>query len=519
MTGQWTYVDVGAVRIQRYVSRTPRLKGQRGASAWLCDATSPQYVRQLLAAGGPLAVPGIDVNPEAGEADGIVSVRFPAGPDPGPDQGAVARAVAEALVARLRSELPAIELTAWWGSGPSYLDVYRDHEKAQGTAPLGASGSLESRPAPGDFPPLASCVECRADPAVATVSIHEARDLRVCLDCQARYEDRYRRPGLARHAARDYDARDDSQEGDPERGLPVYWEEATLARELGRHPVHGTVRDFSELARLGSKATNRNHVATMYADGNKIGDFFKRIAKHGDPDLKARASAAVSAATRAALLEATRAVTEADGTGNGTGARARLPVIPHIVGGDDVVVSVTADRAWRFAVTYLEAFGRRLASIEGVPPELLGPIPPSASAGLVFAHAKFPFRRALELAGEQMRAAKQEFCGELPAIGWLDVTRDGERPPAGQSPWQLTDLTELSGAVLALRQQVEPSGRATLGRLIDVTRPPEVSVARVREHARRLEREPVLGPFLASGDPAADARRVAGALSLARWWS
>lgn len=508
MTGRLTYVDVGAVRIQHYVSRTPRLKGQRGASAWLCDATSPEYVGQLLAddlaAGGPLAVPGIEVNPEAGEADGIVSVRFPAGPDPAP--------VAEELAAWLRLRLPAIELAAWWGSGHSYLEVYRDHEKARWDERPDAHWSFESLPPPGDFPPLATCEECRADPVVATIDIHEASGLRVCLDCRARYKDRYRRRGLARIAARD--AHDDHQEDDPERDLPVYWEEVKLADELGRHPVRGTVRDFNELARLGSEATSRNHVATMYADGNKIGDFFKRIAAYGDPGLKERASAAVSAATRAALLEATSAVTDAEGTG----ARARLPVIPHIVGGDDVVVSVTADRAWRFAITYLEAFGRRMASIEGVPPGLLEPIPPSASAGLVFAHAKFPFRRALELAGDQMRAAKQEFHGEFPAIGWLDVTRDGERPPAGVSPWPLTDLTELSDAVLALRQQVEPSGRATLGRLIDVARP-VLSVARVREHARRLEREAVLGPFLASGDPAVDVGRVAGALALARWWS
>jgi hypothetical protein len=40
MTGGWIYVDVGARSIQHYISRTPRLKGQRGASSWLSDATS-----------------------------------------------------------------------------------------------------------------------------------------------------------------------------------------------------------------------------------------------------------------------------------------------------------------------------------------------------------------------------------------------------------------------------------------------------------------------------------------------
>lgn len=496
MSGQWTYVDVAATRIQHYISRTPRLKGQRGASAWLSEVTSPQSVRQILDAGGPQAVAGAEVNPEAGEADGVICVRFPAGPDPVP--------VAWTLAASVRAALPAVELEAVWGTGPSYLEAYRDQIKPRRAGRPGSLPPLAWLPPPGEFPPLATCAECRAGPAVGKIDIHEDRDIAVCLDCQARYQDRYRKPGLARYAGR---GGQDQENGD---GLPVYREEAELARALHRDPVAGTVQDFSELARLGAETSNRNHVATVYADGNMIGAFFDRVIAHGDPELKARISAAVSQATRQALREATRAVIgPADGT--------RLPVIPHIVGGDDLVVSVTADRAWRFAVTYLDAFRRRLASIDGVPAGLLAPVAPSASAGLVLAHAKFPFRRAVELAAEQLRAAKREFRGEEPAIAWLDVTRDGEHPPAGQRPWTLADLTGLSGAVQALREQVAPSGRATLGRLIDTTRP-EISVARVREHARRLDREAVLGPFLSSGGHAEDAARLAGALALARWW-
>lgn len=493
MSAQWTYVDVAAARIQHYISRTPRLKGQRGASAWLSKVTSPQSVRQLL---DTPATVGVEVNPEAGEADGVISVRFPEGPDPVP--------VARTLAASVRAALPAIELDAVWGTGPSYLEAYRDQIKARRAGQPGALPPLAWLPPPSEFPPLVTCAECRAGPAVDKIDIHEDQNVAVCLDCRARYQDRYRKPGLARHARR---GERGDENGD---GLPVYREEAALARALGRDPVAGTVQDFSELARLAAEDANRNHVATIYADGNMIGAFFDRVIAHRDPDLKARISAAVSAATRQALLEATRAVAgPADGT--------RLPVIPHIVGGDDLVVSVTADRAWLFAVTYLGEFRRRLASVDGVPDGLLAPVAPSASAGLVLAHAKFPFRRAAELAGEQLRAAKREFRGEEPAVAWLDVTRDGERSPVGQRPWTLADLTGLSDAVRALREQVPPSGRATVGRLIDAARP-EVSVARVREHARRLEREAVLMPFLSSGDPAEDAARLAGALALARWW-
>ena len=48
MTGAWGYVDVGARSIQHYISRTPRLKGQRGASAWLSEATSGGEIQAML---------------------------------------------------------------------------------------------------------------------------------------------------------------------------------------------------------------------------------------------------------------------------------------------------------------------------------------------------------------------------------------------------------------------------------------------------------------------------------------
>jgi hypothetical protein len=482
------YVDVAATRIQHYIGRTPRLKGQRGASAWLSWATSSEQVEKVLQADAALRGSGAQPNPEAGQADGLISVRLPGDADPRP--------VAGALAAYLRSVLPSVQISGSWGAGPSYLEAYRDQIKPQKEDP-----PLVALPPSAGFPPLASCAECRADPVAGQIAIHEERDIGVCLDCLARYQDLYRRPALA--------AQPRGSKARPPGELPVYREEASLARVLGREPVRGTAQDFGDLAALGSQGTWRNHIATVYADGNKIGDLFDRIAAHGNPLLKEQVSAAISAATRTALLEATRAVLGED-------PREPLPVIPHIVGGDDLLVSVAASRAWRFTVAYLEAFGRHAGDIPGVG-DLLGPVPPSASAGLVFAHVKFPFRRAAELASDRMRAAKKQFSGASPAVGWLDVTRDGEHAPAAQQPWALADLLELDGALAALRAEIEPSGRAVLERLADVARP-AVSLARLQEHARRLDRGAVLEPFLAGPDPAAGVVRMAGALSVARWW-
>ena len=481
---QRMYVDVRATRIQDYIGRTPRLKGQRGASAWLSWATSSEQVSAIL----PGAAADAELNPEAGQADQLISVRLPGGSDPRP--------AAAALAAYLRSVLPSVQISGTWGAGSSYLEAYRDQIK-----PLLDDPPLISLPPSAGFPPLESCAECRADPVAGQIAIHEDQGIGVCLDCLARYQDLYRRPGLA--------AQSPGREPGPPGKLPVYQEEAHLARAFGREPVRGTALDLRDLAALGGPTTWRNHVATVYADGNAIGDLFDRVAAHGDPHLKEQVSAAMSEATRNSLLEATRAILSPD-------PQEPLPVIPHIVGGDDLLVSVVADRAWRFTVSYLEAFGRHARDIPGVA-DLLGPVPPSASAGLVFAHMKFPFRRAAELASDRMRAAKGEFFGARPAVGWLDVTRDGEHVPPVQRTWALDDLLGLDDALGALRADIEPSGRAVLERLADVTRP-AVSLARLREHARRLDRGAVLEPFLAGPDPAAAIVRMAGALSVARWW-
>ncbi len=476
------YVDVAAVRIQHYIGRTPRLKGQRGASAWLSWATGAEQVTKVLQDTPALRAYGTELNPEAGQADGLISVRFPE--DSASQE--TAHAVAGMLAAYLRSVLPSLEISGLWGAGPSYLEAYRDQMK-----PLRDDPPLVSLPPSAGFPPLESCAECRADPVAGQIEIHE-KTPGVCLDCLARYQDLYRRPGLAR----------------PPK-LPIYREEADLARALGRDPVAGTAQDFQDLAALGGKETWHNHIATVHADGNAIGALFDRIAAYGDPDLKEQVSAAISAATRNSLLEATRTVLGED-------PRETLPVIPHIVGGDDLVVSVVADRAWRFTVSYLDAFRAHARDIPGVG-DASGAALPSASAGLVFAHMKFPFRRAAELAAGRLRAAKRQFHGISPSVAWLDVTRDGEQPPAALRAWALDDLLALEEALGALRTQVEPSGRAVLERLVDTGRP-VVSLARLREHARRLDRGAIVEPFLAGLDPGPGTERMAGALSVARWW-
>jgi hypothetical protein len=468
-----TYLDVGVAGIQRYLGRTPDLKGRRGASAWLSHATDRDRLRTWITERPALAEAGVEVNPEAGQADGVAPLRMPVDVD--------ARMVADTVIDELSSRLPGLELRATWGPGPSYVEAYRAWTTASG-----ASATLVSRPANADFPPLETCGKCRVDPALERTQIHEERPW-LCADCLARYDERYRGPGL-----------DDG-------GVAVGAEFALLTR-LGRDRRHA-VADFKDLAALGDEHGNRNHLATVFADGNAIGALFGRVIAGGDLAAKETVSRVVSEATRGALHAATVAVLD------GYDAAA-VPVIPHVVGGDDLLVSVVADRAWRFVTEYLREFSQLLAADKGLAAYLGGNgVGPGASAGVVFAHCAFPFRRSVELAEHALQVAKKAHAGRQPAVTWLDVTREGEQAPPHRTAWTLQALDGSNAALTALRA-VPATGRAVLERLID---PDDqvLSAARLREQARRLGRDRVLEPFL-DGD--ASVVRIADALALVRWW-
>jgi hypothetical protein len=315
MSETWTYLDIGAVRIQRYLSRTPRLKGVRGASGWLSWFTDRDELKKLVER---LALDGVEVNLSAGDADGIVPLRLPPAPD------AEVEKVARLVMSEMQAALPGVELTAAWGTGEHYVDIYRDTIKVQHASPRVTSG-----PAGADFPALESCAECRVDAAMATIDIHEDRSLAVCADCYARYEGLYRRPGLA-------------------SGVPPYRGENDLLDRIGLSPQDNVVQHFQELARLGDPDGNRNHVATVSIDGNAMGAFFDRVAGSGVVDLKQRVSNAVSEATRASLAAATKHIMESNPKNS-----VKVPVIPHVLGGDDLLLTVVADQAWRFVVAYL----------------------------------------------------------------------------------------------------------------------------------------------------------------------
>jgi hypothetical protein len=187
--------------------------------------------------------------------------------------------------------------------------------------------------------------------------------------------------------------------------------------------------------------------------------------------------------------------------------------VPHVLGGDDVVVSVTADRAWRFAREFLAGFSAELAAAASklsLPKDVIKLLP-SMSGGLVFANASFPYARAVHLADQALRTAKRDTSGAEPAFGWLDVTVDGEQPP----PWrrtltqaglnaQVTDLTALG--------KITPSGRQVLARLLASGTDDEARAAAL-VWARRNSHGELTGLLNRTGVFA-----LRDMVALTRWW-
>jgi hypothetical protein len=463
-----TYLDAGVVRIQPYLARTPELRMRRGASWLITQATSDAAIDEWIRA---TQVRGVALNPEAGHADGVVTVTAP------DDQ---AQMVAGLLVQHLRMQIPAADLQASWARAPSYLQFRQARPQPENT--------LLALPPAADFPLTQTCASCRVDPCAEADK---------CADCAAR--DRAAGRRNARPAPQGKTAADPETDAlGTERAVLDAVNQQT---GLSLRPV----RDMNDLARLGGEDGNRNHVATVALDGNGMGGFFAALASGADTGLKQRVSPAISAATRAALSRATASIVRDDDE--------RVPVVPHILGGDDVVVSVTADRAWAFTRAFQAGFSdalteaaARLSFPDGITRQL-----PTMSAGLVFANSSFPYARAVRLAEDALRQAKKDTAGALPAIAWLDVTVDGEQPPS----WRRTLTQDRLGrheTDLAALAGISRTGRQVLTRLLGAPAEEEARAAGLM-WARRNGEAAVTG--MLNQLTITDLRNLVG---LTRWW-
>ena len=158
-------------------------------------------------------------------------------------------------------------------------------------------------------------------------------------------------------------------------------------------------------------ADGKNWRAVFYADGNAIGRLFGALSDMVvDDSLGPRAanlqhlkayqefSLALEQATELSLIDAASSLS--DGR-----------VMPILLGGDDVIAQVSANRAVDFAVAYLEFFEQHSQKAVSVLKEYARPgvdVPEylTSSAGIAIVKAHFPFSAASNLAEELLNSAK-----------------------------------------------------------------------------------------------------------------
>lgn len=494
-----TFLDLGGSRIQTWLTRTPMLRMRRGGSALLSEMTAHAAVRSVADALSDRTSARWEPNLQAGIADGVVNLT-----STDELREELVRAAAREALSLLRRHLPALDLQAAWGWGPTYVEAHRDH-----ISPMLSSGPLVAFAPPAEAPLATVCTSCGLDP-ISRVDPSSGKRA-YCRDCAARLA------ADVRHRA-------------PEQGRAAQIQ----------------TRDLGQLALVGKPdGHGNNHLAHIAIDGNGFGRFFDRVADGADPDLKRSISPKVKQATVEALQAAVDAVTRP--------GDAVSPVTAHLVGGDDVLVSVAAARAWPFTLTFLQDFGKRCAAVEREARAVLeaagdAGLRLSASAGVVFSHAAHPMSQNVVLAEGALRRAKRDVQGLEASVHWQDVTREGSAGDPRRRTWRLAELDDPRLAMgLSLAAGAGQSGRYALLRGLDASPPELARETLVREVRRTADSRPYLVPLLdwalgpasgrnagstgeasaeellaafrSSGTADGTVARVREALLLASWWT
>ncbi len=405
------FAAIGVKQIQGYLARSRRLWGRRGASdmlAYLTDTTGAAdriEERSFETAGEILqGFPGVTVNDEAVDVDSVLNIR-------GEDSGEVCKAT-EALALNLKLHLPAAHVNTSLREAACYRDVIRAED--EGTP----ATTRQYPPSTIEFPLAHHCDECSSGMASEETPVGDVT-LRLCGDCASRA------PGEGRNRLLNW-----SRLGVVQQGFMV---EQVMIRELRKQEKFGKLKQvehFEDLAQLGdlgsdgSRTHTGNHIATIFADGNGFGKLFRELraaaaeSEDGLQELR-RVSKAVKDATKQALQKAIEEITD-----DRVAAANRMPAVPHILGGDDVLVTVPATRAWPFLIAFLKHLERE----SGSGAFGLGAGKVSFSAGMVICKLAYPIGDQVELAAALLRTAKEAVKGEGWSFAWLDVTNEGPKP-------------------------------------------------------------------------------------------
>lgn len=444
------YIDVGVVRIQEYITRTSgadegQLRKRRGASRMVANASGASFLDL-----------GLEPNPESYHVEGVAHLISSEAVS-----GAEARDLAKAAIKRMRRRLPYAYLRASWAVADTYTAAYPRLVAARNGAVPADAGVLDYLPPPRDTPFSNRCRSCGLGETFTSSS---------CTDCQQR---------------------DQAGRSRADSDLPTP-EESVLAQVIDAAGVDlSVVRDLSALAELPvDPDAKRNHLATVYADGNGVGKLFDSLP---DRDTARVTSRVLDAAIRGAGRDALVGLLPYCKDGY-------LPAVVTVLAADDALITVPAKLGWVFAEALLTGFAEKVSDYDSL----------SVTAGIAFSHVKSPIETAISAADSAMRDAKRARPGQA-AIGWVDFTH-----PAGDSA-TVCDLAWLQRRRedLATVAGLPASQRSGWERIIAEAAAAKVDPAEVTRFFRREFGR--LDSALADADLTLEELR--DLLDLARWWA
>jgi hypothetical protein len=157
-------------------------------------------------------------------------------------------------------------------------------------------------------------------------------------------------------------------------------------------------------------------VGVIHADGNRLGELFRNapgaLAGADHPNPLGRLSEEVRERAESALRQAVAAVAP--------DRKQELPLVPLIVGGDDLTVLIDGRLALEFTAAYLNAFGEPVSE-DSMLHRVLGDRKAlTACAGVALVKPQYPFSEAYRLAEDLCQSAKQQVRDHAGTHG-LDV--------------------------------------------------------------------------------------------------
>ncbi|WP_437876883.1 Cas10/Cmr2 second palm domain-containing protein [Sorangium sp. So ce513] len=420
----YLYIEVEG--IQRFVFASTKLKIIRGGSA-LLDSFNRVAMREavgkkgrvVLAGGGHCLVRGLSRD----DAEGI----------------------AKELDRKLRKKTDGQVGLSWSvvPKGAEWKTTWAELRRER------AARDLVAPAAPPPLPPfVALCSSCGSSPARALRDTYDAQPRALCAACWARW-----------------------QEVQKIRELKEQTIWSRLRPHLERHAHPGGDRAFSaqlperELEQIAELGSRKGYLAYLYCDGNAMGRVL-RAAKSDDEygEISERVDSALHKAVAAALL----AHCPPERNNGKFGAEVLL------LGGDDLIVALPADRGVGFTQTVLSVFHREAGGACRL------------SAGLVLAPYTTPIAILQQVAGSLLRSAKR--------YAYLDEHRQIERRPVGY-----IDFQELTSAQVDVERDhavtCRPYRIEDFGRLVERTsrlrqaRVPRGRLYALAEAVRGSERE------------------------------